>query len=561
MQSWQATEARLIRAGYETHSGDDSDTYEAYATYTYQYRGQQFTNDRVAIATGADNIGDYQQDTGRQLSAAFNGDATITIHVNPDDPRESIIDRNLRWGLIGFKGIFLFVFGAVGLGLIIVAFRAPKEKNTSNPVYRDQPWLANDAWQTPNLKSSSKKTMYFTWGFAALWNLIAAPLPFLMFDEVVGKENYMALIGLVFPLVGIWLIVWAVRSTLEWRRFGPAPVTLDPFPGAIGGHVGGTINVNLPYDSSAKIILTLTNLHSYVSGSGKNRSRREKANWQDKQVACTEPSGNGTRLSFRFDVPEALNESAADQSGNDYHLWRLNLKADLPGTDIDRDYEIPVYATQEKSRHISTRAIESARRHTDQIDDQAIKNAVQLQSGVGGREMLFPAGRNIGPALGGLIVGAVFGAIGWYVIVEDGSDIFGKFFGGIFGIAGLLAILGSLYAVLNSLQVVKNTTELRTARRVFGIPIKRSRMHLNDLVRFSKGSSFQSQSGRKHVVHYSIYAEDSHGQKIVVGEGFKGDSQANAAIRFLTRDFGLTPQEDQAGIASNIDFDYLAADN
>ena len=26
-------------------------------------------------------------------------------------------------------------------------------------------------------------------------------------------------------------------------RFGPAPVTLDPFPGSIGGHVGGTIDL------------------------------------------------------------------------------------------------------------------------------------------------------------------------------------------------------------------------------------------------------------------------------------------------------------------------------
>ena len=34
MKSWQPTQARLIRAGYETHSGDDSDTYEAYAVYT-----------------------------------------------------------------------------------------------------------------------------------------------------------------------------------------------------------------------------------------------------------------------------------------------------------------------------------------------------------------------------------------------------------------------------------------------------------------------------------------------------------------------------------------------
>ena len=37
------------------------------------------------------------------------------VWVNPDAPGESIIDRDIRWGLVGFKSIFLFVFGGVGL--------------------------------------------------------------------------------------------------------------------------------------------------------------------------------------------------------------------------------------------------------------------------------------------------------------------------------------------------------------------------------------------------------------------------------------------------------------
>ncbi len=59
MEQWVQVRGTLLRAGYETHSGDDSYTYEAYADYTYVYGGQQYSNDRVAIAGGADNIGDY----------------------------------------------------------------------------------------------------------------------------------------------------------------------------------------------------------------------------------------------------------------------------------------------------------------------------------------------------------------------------------------------------------------------------------------------------------------------------------------------------------------------
>jgi hypothetical protein len=277
MRQWVATDGTLLSAGYETHSGSDSNTYEAYAEFSYEFGGHRYTSTRVAIAGGADNIGDYQQDLGRYLSGAKNRGETIIVFVDPDEPSEAIIDRSLRWGLVGFKSIFLFVFGGVGLGLIIFTFRTPKEKDLSDPKYRDTPWLANDKWQTALIKSNSRMAMWAGWGFAAFWNLVSAPLPFVIYTEVTEKNNLPALLGLLFPLVGIGLITWAVKSTLEWNRFGPAPVTLDPFPGSIGGHVGGTIDVNLPYDSNTQFSLTLTSLHSYISGSGKNRSRKESA--------------------------------------------------------------------------------------------------------------------------------------------------------------------------------------------------------------------------------------------------------------------------------------------
>ncbi len=349
MKQWVAVQGTLHRAGYETHSGDDSYTYEAYADYTYEYGGQQYSNDRVAIAGGADNIGDYQQDMGRHLSGIKSRGETVTVYVDSDEPSAAILDRSLRWGMVGFKSIFLFTFGGVGLGLIIFVFRAPKEKDLSAPQYRDSPWLANDKWQTAVIKSGSKTAMYASWAFAAFWNLISAPLPFVIYAEVTEKNNLPALLGLLFPLVGLGLITWAVKRTLEWNRFGAAPVTLDPYPGSIGGHVGGTIDVNLPYDASTQFSLTLTSLRSYMSGSGKNRSRQESAEWQDTKEANVVPGAKGSRLSFRFDVPENLEESDADQSEGSYYLWRLNIRADLPGVDIDRDYEIPVYATAEDS--------------------------------------------------------------------------------------------------------------------------------------------------------------------------------------------------------------------
>ncbi len=541
MRNWEPVQASLSNAGYETVPGDDSTSYEAFAQYTYRFRDQEYSSNRVAIAGGADNIGDYQMDLGRRLNDAWSRGEPVVVYVNPAAPDESIVDRELRWGLIGFKSVFVFAFGGVGLGLIVFTLRARKPKDSSDPVFHDKPWLINDQWQTPMVKSGSKAAMYFMLGFAALWNLISAPLPFLVYTEVTGKQNYAALFGLLFPLIGIALLFWAVQKTREWKRFGPAPVKLDPFPGAIGGHVGGTIDIRLPFDSNARHEFSLTSLYSYISGSGKNRSRSESAKWQDSQVVRGEPGSKGTRLTFRFDVPAGLTESDAAKKGDSYYLWRLSLSTELEGVDIDRDYEIPVYVTGERSRFLSSHQLQRAHDENEKFADIAVASIIQKRSGIAGAELFYPAGRKIASPVAGTFIGGIFAAIGWFLMFSEGHLVFG----GIFAAIGSLVVLGSLYSMLNSLQVVSGPEYLKTVRRIMGIPVRRRQIRRSEFVRFSKGSASRTQAGSKHVMHYSIFAEDKHGQKIVVGDGFKGERQVRAAIRFISRETGLQSRDNQ----------------
>lgn len=534
MHSWVQTEAHLIRGGFETHNGDDSNTYEAFATYNYKVSGQQYQGSRISLSSGGDNIGSYQEDMGHKLQrAAANGDPLL-VFIDPQNPSDSIVDRGVRWGLLGFKSIFLFVFGGVGLGLLIAAWRAPREKDQTLPEYQGAPWLLKDDWQTAIIKSTSKSSMWGAWLFATIWNLISAPLPFVLYEEVLEKENYVAIVGLLFPIIGIGLVVWAVRRTREWTTFGPAPVTLDPFPGSIGGHVGGTIDVKIPFDAKNEFAITLTNVHSYTSGSGKNRSQREEAIWQKNLIAHAATGPNGTRLTFRFDVPEECRESDTEKDDS-YHMWRLNLSATLSGTDLDRDYELPVYATATRSRFLSGIAVDRSKNLQRVADDQSVRELVNLQINANGKRMFFPAGRHIGSAMGGFFVGAIFTAAGWFLIVQEGQTVFGSVFGGI----GALVALACLYMMCNSLEVLRVNHEILTVRRLMGIPVSRKRLRRDAFERFEKDSSFKTQSGKKHVIYYSIAAVDRQGGKLVIGEGFRGDSEADAAIRLISQEFDL----------------------
>ena len=365
--------------------------------------------------------------------------------------------------------------------------------------------------------------------------------------------------ALLFTAVGIGLFVWAVRRTLEWRRFGATPVTLDPFPGSIGGHVGGTIQLGLLFDPAHVYRLTLTNIHSYVSGSGDNRSKKEKAKWQDSITAHAEPGSKGTKLTFRFDVPEGLDESDTDRDDN-YYLWRLNLSADLEGTDIDRSFEIPVFATATQSRHVSRLAVEKSRDRQDAVNDRSVRDVVNLQYGATGKRMLFPMGRHIKSCIGGFLIGGTFTGAGWFLIFQENHPVFGSVFG---GVGALIAIL-CLYMMLNSLEVSQAPGGIRTVRRLLGIPIKRTFMQRDAFVRFEKNSSFQSQGGGKHTIHYSIYAIDTDGDKVIVGEGFKGESEVKAAMRLISAELELNPDttESPDDVApDSLIYNALAADN
>jgi hypothetical protein len=52
----------------------------------------------------------------------------------------------------------------------------------------------------------------------------------------------------------------------------------------------------------------------------------------------------------------------------------------------------------------------------------------------------------------------------------------------------------------------------------------------------------QTQSGSKHAMHYTLYGIRQNGPKLVLGEGFRGSGQAEAAAAFLARELGLSPR-------------------
>ena len=522
MKSWVEVDARLLEASLESHSGDDSTTYNARAVYEYSFAGQPYRNDRVAINSGSDNIGDFQQQLGRRLEQAYASERAISIWVNPTLPAEAVIDRSLRWGLLGFKMIFALVFGLVGIGIILAGFWGSPAR-VPHPEASTKPWMTQPAWADNKIYSNQKASVWGGWIFAGIWNLISLPVAVALIPQEFAKGNYIVLIALVFPLVGVWLLYWAVGATRDWKRFGNIYLILDPFPGSIGGHVGASIDLPVIYNERHHFNVVLNCLQKYQSGSGKNRETREKLIWQAEGLAQVHPSSLGENISFRFDIPSGL--PASEPEDSEHHFWRVDIENKELG--FSRSFEIPVYATGQQSRSLLADAEEHPQMRA--VQEALIEKISDLEQIPGGIRLYFPMLRNLSLGMMLTIIGAIFAGAGILIYRADASVMFLLVFGGI----GLLMFLSGVYILLNSLRVELDRQGLRSWRFWLAIPLNKREIPRGEIVKLVIKESYSSQSNGKHQVTYSIKAMLRNGKQITVADSLHGRATAEHMLETL----------------------------
>lgn len=525
MQSWSSVNGQLTYADLKVNHSSDSTTYGVEARYRYSVLGQQFSHDRPAINSGSDNMGDFQEQLGRSLERLYSSRQPVTVFYDPENPRDAILNRDIRWELLGFKMIFVLVFGGVGAGLVYWGFRGKKTLQVDDP--EATPWLTRPEWKDGVVRSDARGGMIGMWVFASIWNLISAPLAF-KFPELWDDEGAVALLALLFPAVGLGLVYLAVRFTRQWKRFGITPLTMDPFPGSVGGDVGGVIRVGVKYQSDMACRVTLSNIYSYVTGSGKNRSRSERVEWQDDGYAKIIAYADGVGLQFRFELPEGLKES--EEHSDRYHFWRLNVVLEMEGTDLDRNFEIPVYQTGGRSRHIQINSSKELPGGTAAIRATDLLPVVSQANPV---EWYYPMLRKPGRSLVGLIFGGVFAGAGVFLWGEAATEGFMLYMmSSVFSLVGWGIVLGAIWSAFNSLRVTLQNNTVIASRAFLGVPVGRHVFEYGDILGIEASEGMKSQSGNKHHIEYSVIARIP-GRKVTLVQHLDSASKKNLVIEYL----------------------------
>ena len=382
-------------------------------------------------------------------------------------------------------------------------------------------WKEKKEWKTNSIKSSAKSAVYFFWGFTIFWNLISYT-PFLSEKSIFAEMSRKPEVAMVFlfPLIGLILLGLSIRATQQWRRFGQTPLEMDPFPGCIGGQVGGQISINLPYSKQHKFSVSLSCRKSYITGSGKNRRRTEKVVWQTEGVCHHERGPKGTRLSFRFDVPSDQPETEPNNQKT-YILWKVNVSAELKGVDFEREYTIPVFKSEAP---VLSSLKEGTEQHplTQSQAEDGVYSIAQFQAVDGGVEAYFPALQRPVPGISLSLFGAIFTAAGWFAGYMGAPAMFPI----VFCTVGLGIFFGGIFYLAKSLQVRVNSSGLTARRFLFGYPLT-TRVIDADVIKsidIVQGSTMQH--GNKTTVIYQVVAKSHAGKKAKVAERLTSRAEA-----------------------------------
>ncbi|UPU35895.1 DUF3592 domain-containing protein [Geomonas paludis] len=459
--------------------------------------------------------------------SAYNVGQRLEVYYDPANEGNAEIKGFIPlWMPVIIFSVLGLAFSGIGGGMIYAIRRSVKEAEQKEALLQNGmlEWETEPDWQSATIRSVTGREATFFWLFAAVWNVIAQPTGFICLNSAIYEGNRLASIGLMFPLVGFWLLWEAARRTLQIRIFGEIQLRMDPFPASIGGEAGGTIDLPIHFSSGNVFAVSLSCEQVIRHRDG----NRKELIWQEGGRAAATLGPAGTRIAFRVAVP------ATEAPSSDSHLWTVRITAELPGLDLDRSFVIPVI--REQSPRTSRLNVPLA--HDLMPSEELPAGTVQVK-GQGERLLLrYPCRRNLKTGLlCAFFSGWFLGGVSIFVFNSPGV---GFVILPIFGMIGVGLLLYAVWLLSNSLQVTVEAGRLSVMRRLFGIPINSSSIE-TALVRRVEIVKFGARgTGTSAKLIYRIGADCADGTTITLGDGVEGRAVAVEIARQLRQVCGLS---------------------
>jgi hypothetical protein len=285
-------------------------------TYRYTFKDRTYTSARLGVMpfAGTSDVDDFDDRVASLFAQAREEKRPITVYVNPDNPSESMVDRQIRWMLLVFFVPFALAFGGVGVGALWAFARIVRGPARKTSKVRMVEAAAG---------SAQPSGLAFLWIFALLWNSIAFPIAALALPDIVRREEWIGLLVLLFPLVGIGILWAAIHSTIGRLRRGRATIELHTREPRVGGPVEGHVAFSGSVREGDVFAVGLACKRRFDDGDDATTTSHWNRIVDAKAIAV----GGNVRVPFRFEIPRGLPPSSRE--GNDgarvTHRWHVEV--------------------------------------------------------------------------------------------------------------------------------------------------------------------------------------------------------------------------------------------
>jgi hypothetical protein len=266
----------------------------------------------------------------------------------------------------------------------------------------EKPWLKRKDWADGRIASSSRKAALLLWIFVAFWCGVSGAICLF----IIPPGNHVALIALM--VISLALIFFTLNTTRAWRKFNRSIFQMNSVPAALGGVLQGEIQVKAKLQPQHGLHLRLSCVRRATTGKANNPQKTEKILWQDEKwlrADLPQTDLNVTAIPVFFKLPGNLPESTT-ALGDGIH-WKLEASGKLRGPNFDAVFEVPVFKLPE-TPEISEDPTLPFQMSLDEMRKQ-IRSKIQVNDlPDGGKEFIFPAGRNPGFLAGATVIWLVW---------------------------------------------------------------------------------------------------------------------------------------------------------
>jgi len=250
--------------------------------------------------------------------------------------------RDGNWEQAALAASIALGCGGAGFGAIWwVRFHAraadPSERlRAANP---GAPWMWREDWARGEVRTSARRDANRLTIIAIAWYVATFPILFIVPRRAIRGADYFATPSLIFPLVGVVMIAWAMQIRRRFRQYGESRFAMACVPGQIGGSLAGSIHVDKPLAAGERVALELACINRTTRGSLHSLTTWDWILWRAEQTSMSDSTGS---IPVAFLIASDCRPTD-DSNPNSRIVWRLGAKASGAAVGYRAEFEVPVF--------------------------------------------------------------------------------------------------------------------------------------------------------------------------------------------------------------------------